>query len=876
MALTPSHSVLHCPQSLHDYPTSAPLPPIPTFEPPPQRSTRNFSRRRELTTEESGGEEILYKPPVPRIKLEQKPPQHIPVVVENEGLLSLPSSASVATSLASATDERPLSFTSVPSSPPSSFQSQPFPHKAKKRTSDEFERDQFGILISKTTGLSLHGASGSDREDKERVSRRHRSAGVGSPALRDKRDRRRTDSTGMAIGSIGRSGRSASGHSHQGSTSSVETRRVFTSDFGHLTSQPSTSPVTSTRLRHTETATENTSGEGETPRRPQASAQHSSPNVAHSLLRGTQEGWSALGDTATAEALRKLDGIPGRSLRGRSSFGSSRQGSRAGTPSSRTAAGWEGRDAISSSREQRDWDKDTHIHHDVLPLREPASQVTAFSTFANQDVSDPSDDVLSHDEPSLPNPPFLSSKHSSKDFHTQASPRSSGHGLKRGSASSTSATTGTPTTSSRDSISLSTTTSATSTSALSHRHSPGKLRRSSGGSDMSSVNSEFLTQKDRAAALASRDMGDDSDTARIPPVPPLPKVYQSPSTANFNVQHLSPRVATPPTSAPVDEDRTFTIPTIDYPPITPAKSAARLQTQPSPRGPTKKWSFSNALNLKSPAKDKDKDQKSHATPRKSKAARQSTSSSQTSSQTSGSWSIVESPNVSQIHLHASPSISSLKPISDASPTPTTTAKTRTSDRSTPSHTDRTESSASTQTTSQALRSTTSPPVKSHAPSSRRLTPSSIPFFRRSSSASMKASPAVQNESPPLPPFVPHHTSNMSISTAASKSTNSLDTHSPTSPVPGVPQASRKTSVLSLLKGSSSRKSFGGAAEIKVDKELPIPEEPKGTKPKREDKERSESRISILMGRKRGKVSWPVNRILTRIDSWPADPFLDGA
>jgi hypothetical protein len=47
----------------------------------------------------------------------------------------------------------------------------------------------------------------------------------------------------------------------------------------------------------------------------------------------------------------------------------------------------------------------------------------------------------------------------------------------------------------------------------------------------------------------------------------------------------------------------------------------------------------------------------------------------------------------------------------------------------------------------------------------------------------------------------------------------------------------------LLKGSTSCKSFGAGLEIKVEKELPIPEE---TKPKKEDKERSKSCISILL------------------------------
>jgi len=141
-----SHSMLHGPQSLRDHPASAPHP-LSLLSNHRHNDPHGTSPcRRESTTEESGGEEILYKPPVPRIKLEQKPPQHISVVFENEGLLPLPSSASVATSLTFATDERLLSLTSVPSSLASSFHLQPFLHKAKKRTPDEFERDQFGIL----------------------------------------------------------------------------------------------------------------------------------------------------------------------------------------------------------------------------------------------------------------------------------------------------------------------------------------------------------------------------------------------------------------------------------------------------------------------------------------------------------------------------------------------------------------------------------------------------------------------------------------------------------------------------------------------------------------------------------------------------------
>ncbi len=47
---------------------------------------------------------------------------------------------------------------------------------------------------------------------------------------------------------------------------------------------------------------------------------HASPSVAHSLLCGMQEDWSGLDDNATAEVLRKLDGIQGRSAKARGSI----------------------------------------------------------------------------------------------------------------------------------------------------------------------------------------------------------------------------------------------------------------------------------------------------------------------------------------------------------------------------------------------------------------------------------------------------------------------------------------------------------------------------------------------------------------------------
>ena len=829
---------------------------------PPPRSYRPV-RHRSSVAEESGGEEILYKPPVPRERSTHRVSEtsSVDTQASNAG-----SSDTVTGSPVPVDYSVSVSVSGTGLAPPSAFHTAP---KAKKRTSEEFERDQFGALVSKVTGASLSSSqSDRDREKDDRISRKHRSLGVGAPVThKDKpRDRRRTDSTGMSISSgIGSTKPPRVHHSHQSSTSSQDARRVFT-DFSHLPPSPSSTNILPQFLR---------SPSESVPAAPIASAEskppmpthHSSPSVAHSLLRGTQEGWSGLDDTSTAEALRKLDGLHGRTLRARASVGSggmasagSRANSRPGTPGTKGASsGWEGRDVVINGREK---EKDSKPRESAVQPAMSESELSQASPIPNGEViSDSGDYVGPGGEDyaiTSPVPLHAPGKHLSKDPHTSGSARSS-YGLKRGSTSSTSATTGTPTTiaSSRDSVTLSTTTSATSTSALSHRHSGGKLRRGSVGSDISSVHSsDFTNQKDRVAALASGEVAEDSDTVRIPPVPPLPKAYQSPQTNSFSIPPPSSRGGTPsgPSTPSEDQDRTLVIPSIDMTPVTPPKP------QPSPgRGLTKKWSFSTALNLKMPSSSpssKDHSAKSPLSPRSSRSARINQSHE---SRPSDSWSIIDSPGPSaasapQNRLYPSSSSSSLHPIHShpGSPTPVSISHNRSperSERAAPSRSE-TSSSASTQTTSQAVHTLPSPPLKS-LPSTKRLTPSNIPFFRRSSSSSIQVSAAT--ESPPLPP-IPHHAPSASISTNASKSAsnNSLDLVPSPSPIQPSAHATRKSSVLSLLKGSSSRKSIisdrsdAGKGKEKED----------SGKEKKDEKDRSESRISILMGRKRGKVCHP--------------------
>src|SRR5262249_10696036 len=127
------------------------------------------------------------------------------------------------------------------------------------------------------------------------------------------------------------------------------------------------------------------------------------------------------------------------------------------------------------------------------------------------------------------------------------------------------------------------------------------------GSDTSSVHSE----KDRAASLATSNFIGDSDPPAIPPVPPLPKAYQTPPGSSH--QHLVSHPGSGPNTAD-DPEKTFTVPPIEVqspPQPTPSVNgavpagleipvSAPAPPLSSPRTPSKKWSFSG-LNLRLPS-----------------------------------------------------------------------------------------------------------------------------------------------------------------------------------------------------------------------------------------------------------------------------------
>lgn len=678
---------------------------------------------------------------------------------------------------------------------------------------------------------------------KDTAVRKHRSLGVGPPPGRKAKDRRRDTNLTPSKESSGTKGDRHSRQSSIGSSSSHDhSRRVHTTDFSHLPPSPSTSSI-----HHLLKSTGN--------------IVHSPSSVAQSLLRGTQEGWSGMDDEATVDALRKLDGLSSKSAHASSRVstgGASRANSlsRPGTPAKSTTTQWEGVDGKRVSRRIS-----TRAESGSEGKRDSASSgrnrvgehPTEGGEFHVAGVA--SDDING----SVP----------SERVVRKTSARLS-YNAKRASTSSTSHTS--PTTSSRDSVSLSASTSVTSVSTPSVRF-PGKPKRNS--TDVHSAG-ESASDKERAGS------GQDSiPEHNVPPVPPLPKglsSYRSPPPSSSTAVFPQHNQQDHRESGLEDEDadRTFSV---DVPPTrTPSKSIHHLNGQDPPTGgylmpgsapaimktPSKKWSFTSAFKLAaSPtsASLKDKHSGSPLFTNTTQVRKSLSKDRSLANAASEAW----SPGQPDAMASAT-SLASLSSVgSPANAMSSYVMEDRASESDYPS---RMESStgAHINTTSLPPPAPLSPTSSIHqAPApSKRLTPSSIPFFRRSSSQSMHfPSSTIPNSTSPT-------TSSASYSgtrAALPKSGPSPSTELPSTSSLSTPSTNRKSSVLSLgipslLKGSSSRKSLHGGDKSDTGKDSDRDvnrskqkekEKAERSKLKKEEKERSESRISVLMGRKRGKV-----------------------
>ncbi|KAI8998918.1 hypothetical protein BD414DRAFT_406715 [Trametes punicea] len=801
-------------------------------------------RSRRSAADESGGEEILYP----------RHPQLSPIDVPAQpGSHSQESEASAVAV---------LEPTPEIVSPPSAFTPA---HRARKRTSEEFELDNAGALVSKHSSTS---ATPSAVRDKDKV-RRHRSLGVGMPAPttpKDKAKERRRDTLSL---SVRHSRQASAGSSSSSHGETYLSRRMHNTDFSHLPPSPSSSSIQQFLKQGGNTSSTASS--------PHTTHPHLASNVAHSLLRGTQEGWSDLDDQTTMEALRKLDGLSSKTARARSSIGGHNRvgsSSRPSTPAKPTTTQWEGVEGGRSSKRSS-----MHVSLNGKERSRDSAHRQAVGLGLSTEVPAEPEHIISGDDAqhSSPMPDKLTKKAGTASTRSSFTP-------KRGSASSGTYAS-TPTTGSRDSASLSTATSATSVSAVSGRQSSGKARRNSAGSDISvGHSSEGTSIRDRAASLVAPV--DSVEESYVPPVPPLPKelsTYRSPLA--------SPSVGAPsePVEIPVPDrsrretfnDVTFPT-TLDVPsfPTTPSKhSSLQVPKSTTPtnlhKTPSKKWSFSSALGKKlssTPSTSSMRDAAAPKSPglpvsprtmsfgqqlRKSMSKEKPLSSSAPKTSTE-SWSPVHSDAMASATSLASLSSigSAHAPVSPSVSVPPSITTSKTPDRMVSSRSG-TASSASTNVPPplpQNVPLSPSGSVRRH-PSSKRLTPSSIPFFRRSSSQSMQVPP------PSVPPTSVSPTSSSGpMSAMHLQPPSALSPTKETSlPSPTVPGSAKKSSVLSLglpslLKGSSSRRSLHSDKEkgdTKSGRENATSSSDR--EKKKDDKDRSESRISVLMGRKRGKT-----------------------
>ncbi|KAG6811482.1 hypothetical protein H0H92_007174, partial [Tricholoma furcatifolium] len=828
-------------------------------------------RTKPSIADESGGEEILY-PRQPSAPISEP---HVQPQVASQDLDIQPS-----------VDAKP-SESDAPSSPPSAYGSASV-RKAKKRTSGEFEMDQFGTMVSKQPAPSQ-----TSKDEKSSV-RKHRSlnAGTSSSTSRDLKGReRRRDSIGLTINSslkspptkTERQSRHASTGSSGGEFHSQ--RRIHTADFSRLPPSPSSSSIQQF-LRHPPvSATSNTPPLPKDPRE----TTHSIPNVGHSLLRGTQqEGWFVQGNEAAFAAMQKLDGLSGKTPRSRASVGSfvrSSSSSRPGTPAGKSGSQWEGVGIVGTGNAPGGVSKDA-----VSAVKEREPRQSIGLGIALTDAFEGSNDLIGT--------ALSSDEFSGGVAGIEKTPKKAGTSSARSSFTpkrgSTSSTTYTGTSSSRDSASISANTSLTSMSTSS-RHSTAKARRNSAGSDISSVHSsDAASLKDRAAALVN---GEAPEDIVVPPVPPLPKdlsSYRSPLSATGSMS-LSQVPSSDEKEKPTPhaekllqrmQDRSASlevpVPLSSAPATSPHGQNRRLSQHynsgysstnvgpvsapAAPKTPSKKWSISSALNLSFSSSPSSSSKSGFPlSPRAvtfGQQVRKSTSKDQglSSAASSKSWetqqpdAMVSAGSLASLSSVGSVRMSALQTASSTSKTP---------DRSHALSRTGTGSSGDTNHTTSGLSVPQSGPLSPTSSirrgQSKRLTPSSIPFFRRSSSQSMQLPPSQSTVTSSSPTLSSGHLS--STQGRQRLSTPPRDKYNPASTTSVAGSQHKKSSVLSLglpsLLKSSSRRSLHSDSSKETAKELQKMKEAEKEKAKQEklekekqkkaDKDRSESRISVLMG-----------------------------
>jgi dual specificity tyrosine-phosphorylation-regulated kinase 2/3/4 len=539
----------------------------------------------------------------------------------------------------------------------------------------------------------------------------------------------------------------------------------------------------------------------------------SSPSAAaHSLLRGMQEGWSGLDDHATVEVLRKLDGVSGKSMKPRLSIGllGTKTNSRPGTPGAKGASTNEQWEGIGSDGAR------------AVPQRRGSSSSMKGLSSAEEVI------------PSTSNTPARKSSLSTNSTRSSFAKRSSAMSTAPSSVLS----------------------NESATQLTQPYVKTVRTGRSSAGSDVSGAHPDF----DR---IPSSTVVPTEET-EVPPVPPLPKEIATATRQHGHSPELVTHDAAPsvPASPRTTEHilkhedlQQSSLLEVRPVPVSAARSDDAISSLSShrPRNeqpvktPVKKWSFSSALSLRlgnSPSSTELRSAHRSSSPRQTQTRMPPTIS-------------MDSNNSALRDIDLGGSSVSLPMAANIASAPVSESA-RTSDSPI-----RGEGLFSMGNTSHSVAPPLSPASR-RVSSSKRLTPSSIPFFRRSSSQAMHE--IARSEEEYSPSSLPN-SSDALRSPLASTDDVSLPSASQGS--------SKKASAFgmglpSLLKGSVSRRSLQSEHDSTNDKSYSTradarksdedaalrqlqKQERHKLKKDKSDKDRSESRISILMGRRRGKV-----------------------
>lgn len=457
-------------------------------------------------------------------------------------------------------------------------------------------------------------------------------------------------------------------------------------------------------------------------------------HIAHAIARAAKEEGVDIDDLAgqdddTAAALRRLDGLSASKSRSRESVGSSAASRR------ESAASLHKRSPSTDSKSRR-----------------PRSKSSLYDS--NKPPPPPFD--LSKEMPALPSPSSTASSPCVSISTSQKKVRSLSIAT---SGSASSAATLAPASVSREAASnLSQTTFMPSPRTATSPAPAKNSRRSSGGSEFSASGvSEYSGKRQSWSSESASNNGyagpnTSSDASAIPPVPPLPKDFGTPSQPNSAMtEYFQPSTLDAPVDSPA-QSISFSIegsPRAVAAEIASSTGSSPAVTSPAIKSPSRKWSISNALHMgRSPSNQNRNSSGIKISADRHRLVRKSSTESASSSSLASGFSGKKYASSNDIATLASND----RPKQTRQSPSLTTIATTSSSRLTPRTRTRKESTDSCDTAMTAYRSTSDSLTKiseRRKPESSASSSSGIPFFtRRDSATSQLSLTAASNSSSP--------------------------------------------------------------------------------------------------------------------------------